>query len=241
MNKQFYYQIEGLTTYMQSNFDCKVYRDLHSAIIEEPGLFFTESIDELSFYNINKNDNYICYVFSEREHMYILASFYSDNTIKTIYIPDEYEHNLSSARKEELKKFLPFNNCDKNKDSVAFDNYIKKFNNIFDENNIIIIFNELYNAEPVASNEDVAMQNNCYDSELLNRMELYQNGSGYKSITFRIHGENNYVPILENNCFVTLTFSNNKVVGIASNYENFRYRRDLDKLINNEEVIKMLT
>jgi len=125
-------KINDLSDYMSENYKASKFLNLKNASERFPNLFYSKNISEISNCLINEGDRYVCYVFDRKENVFIIASYYEDNTIREIFIPDEFQCDFDKSEIDKLYSFVPFfTQYMSNNGASEFNNIIKKYNVTF--------------------------------------------------------------------------------------------------------------
>ncbi len=237
--------IEEFSEYMSESYMAIDFSSLKNAVKMFPNLFYSKRISEISGYLINENDTYICYVFDKGEKVFIIASYYEDNTIREIFIPDEFQCDFDKSEIDKIYSFVPFfSQYMSDNGTSEFNNIIKKYNGVYNEENIKDLFINSFNAKEVSEQE---VYDNCYlirniEMNNINQKEKVKNQFyNFTKKCFYLEGEKFYIPRLEKECYIAIEFSNNKLISVMFGFSHFKYRRQLEQLVDVEEVMKLLS
>ena len=239
-----YYNIKDFSRFMNEKYNAKIYYNLQDAIKDFSNLFYCDDILHLTNFNIGQNDKYICYIFDKEEKMYIIVSYYESERIKEIFISDEFDYMFTKNEYNQIYSFLPFYTQFKENNSDDFKNVVMKYNGNFNEENVKKIFKSLYNAT-IVEDASVLTKLPSYQAiieadKMLKEMNLSLKKENEKQILFHLEGENLYIPKEEKGCYVLTTFSNDKLISVWCSYNRFKWRYELENLIDINAVIKTL-
>ena len=239
-----YSKINEFSNFMRKKYNAKEYKDLNEALKDFPNLFYCSDILCLTDHSIGISENYKCYIFGEKEENYFIVSYYDDNVIKDIFIPEEYLDTIKKEELIEIHSYLPFYNVNKT-NTDEFYKCIKSYNGNFNEENIKKIFKTLYNAKIIEDTtifsklpiyQEIEESNRRLKEIGLSPLEI----ENEKEILFHLEGENIFVPKEEKNCYVLTTFSNDKLISILCSYNRFKWRYELSNLIDSKRVMEIL-